>query len=54
MRSADFRKEGIINEKNLQLVYEKKKQIFKDLFNINNAEDFLNVFDDDEVRSFSN
>ena len=35
-----------------QLVYEKKKHIIKDLLNINNAEEFIEVFDDDQVKMF--
>ena len=50
MRKADFRKEGILNEKNIQLVYEKKKTMINDLLKITSAEEFLEVFDDDEVR----
>jgi hypothetical protein len=50
MRKADFRKEGILNEKNIQLVYEKKKGIINDLLKIASAEEFLEVFDDDEVK----
>ena len=47
MRKADFRKEGILNEKNIQLVYEKKKKMINDLLKISSVEDFLLVFDDD-------
>lgn len=49
MRRADFRKEGVINEKNIQLVYERKKNLFQDLLKIESAEEFLEIFDDDEV-----
>ena len=41
MRKADFRKEGILNETNIQLVYEKKKKTINDLLKISSAEDFL-------------
>ena len=47
MRKADFRKEGILNELNIQLVYEKKKKTINDLLKITSAEEFLIVFDDD-------
>jgi len=49
MRKADFRKEGVLNEKNLQLIFIKKKKIFEDLLKIHSAEEFFDVFDDDEV-----
>jgi len=49
MRKADFRKEGVLNEKNLQLIFIKKKKIFEELLKISSAEEFFNVFDDDEV-----
>lgn len=47
MRKADFRKEGILNEMNIQLVYENKSKIIQDLLKISSAEDFVEVFDDD-------
>ena len=47
MRKADFRKEGILNETNIQLVYEKKKKTINDLLKISSAEEFLIVFDED-------
>ena len=50
MRKADFRKEGVLNEKNLQLIFLKKKKIFEDLAKISSAEEFFDVFDDDEVN----
>lgn len=54
MRKADFRKEGIINEKNIQLVYEKKKKMINDLLKITTVEEFLEVFDDDNVYILNN
>ena len=50
MRKADFRKEGTLNEKNIQLIFQKKKKIFEDLLRIGTAEEFFDVFDDDEVK----
>jgi hypothetical protein len=47
MRKADFRKEGILNELNIQLVYDKKKKMINDLLKIVSVEEFLTVFDDD-------
>lgn len=49
MRKADFREEGYLNDKNIQLVYEKKKNIIEDLVKISTCEEFLEVFDDDMV-----
>jgi hypothetical protein len=51
MRKADFRKEGVLNEKNLQLIFLKKKKNFEDLLKISSAEEFFEVFDDDEVNN---
>ena len=50
MRKADFRKEGVLNEKNLQLIFFKKKKIFEDLLKIPSPEEFFEVFDEDEVN----
>ena len=47
MRKADFRKEGILNETNIQLIYEKKKKTINDLLKIASADEFLLVFDED-------
>lgn len=49
MRGADFRKEGILNEKNIELIYENKKVIINDLLKIYTALEFLDVFDNDQV-----
>ena len=48
MRRADFRKEGILNEANIQLIYENKKKIINNLLKINSVREFLLVFDDDQ------
>ena len=50
MRKADFRQEGFLNDKNIQLIYEKKKKIIEDLLKISTVEEFLDVFDDDMVK----
>ena len=49
MRKADFRKEGVLNEKNIQLVYDQKKSALNDLLKIHSSEEFIEVFDDDQV-----
>jgi hypothetical protein len=54
MRKADFRKEGVLNEKNIQLVYEQKKNVINDLLKIQSSEEFVEVFDDDQVEFFNN
>ena len=33
MRRADFRKEGILNEANIQIIYHNKKKIINIIFN---------------------
>jgi len=49
MRKADFRKEGLLDEKNIELIFKKKKKIFSDLLKINKCEDLFEIFDDDGV-----
>lgn len=48
MRRADFRKEGILNEANIQIIYENKKKLINNLLKINSVREFLLVFDDDQ------
>ena len=48
MRKADFRKEGVLNETNIQLIYENKSKIITTLLRIASVEEFIAVFDDDE------
>ena len=48
MSRADFRKEGILNEANIQIIYENKKRIINNLLKINSVKEFLLVFDDDQ------
>jgi hypothetical protein len=45
IRKADFRKEGVLNETNIRLVFESCKQIIYDLLRVNNPQEFLDVFD---------
>jgi hypothetical protein len=47
MRGADFRNEGVLNEKNIEIIFDKNKGILLDLLRMNSAEDFLFVFDED-------
>lgn len=47
MRRADFRKEGVLNEANVQLIYENKKKIINTLLKISSVDEFITVFDDD-------
>ena len=48
MRRADFRKEGILNEANIQIIYENKKKTINNLLKITSVKEFLLVFDDDQ------
>lgn len=47
MRKADFRQEGFLNDKNLQLIYENKSRVIEELLRISTVEEFMEVFDDD-------
>ena len=47
IRKADFRREGILNETNINLVFEKNKEAIYDLLRIQTAADFIEVFDMD-------
>ena len=47
MRRADFRKENILNEANIQLIFLNKKKILNTLLRIETVSDFMSVFDDD-------
>jgi len=53
MKRTDFRGEGILTEKNMELLYHLKKNIVGTLFNINSLDEFLElfyeVFDSDNV-----
>jgi hypothetical protein len=44
MCRTDFRKEGVLNEKNMLLLYERKKRVIDCLFNINTLEEFIEIF----------
>lgn len=48
MRRADFRKEGILNEANIQIIYHNKKKIINTLLKIASVSEFISVFDDDQ------
>ena len=48
MRRADFRKEGILNEANVQIIYENKKKLINNLLKISSVKEFLLVFDEDQ------
>ena len=48
MRRADFRKEGILNEANIQIIYHNKKKIINILLKITSVSEFISVFDDDQ------
>ena len=48
MRRADFRKEGILNEANIQIIYHNKKKIINMLLKITSVSEFISVFDDDQ------
>jgi hypothetical protein len=48
MRRADFRKEGILNEANIQIIYHNKKKIINTLLKITSVSEFISVFDDDQ------
>lgn len=50
MRKADYRKQGFLNEKCIQLIFQKKKKLFIDLLKIQDVESFFDVFDVDKVR----
>ena len=45
IRKADFRNEGLLNEANIRLVFEKCRDHIIDLLRINNPTEFLDVFD---------
>ena len=48
MRRADFRKEGILNEANVQIIYENKKKLINNLLKISSVKEFILVFDEDQ------
>ena len=45
IRKADFRKEGILNETNINLVFENCKQQIFDLLRLSTPVEFIEVFD---------
>ena len=48
MRRADFRKEGILNDANVQIIYSNKKKLIVCLLKIDSVKEFMAVFDDDQ------
>ena len=48
IRRADFRKEGTLNEANIQLVFDKNKETIYQLTKIQSVSDFIDVFDRDK------
>ena len=47
IRKADFRKEGILNETNIRLIFESTRQQIFDLLRLSTPAEFLQVFDQD-------
>ena len=45
IRKADFRKEGLLNEANIKLVFEKCHQSIFDLLRLDNPTNLIEVFD---------
>ena len=45
IRKADFRKEGLLNEANIKLVFEKCQSHIFDLLRLDNPSAFIEVFD---------
>ena len=45
IQNADFRKEGLLNDTNIRLVFDSKRDHIYDLLRISNPQDFLDVFD---------
>jgi hypothetical protein len=50
MRKADFRQEGFLNEKNIHMIFDKKRNEIENLLKITSVEEFIEVFDDDMVN----
>ena len=48
IRRADFRKEGTLNDANIQLVFDKNKETIYQLTKIQTVSDFIDVFDRDK------
>ena len=45
IQKADFRKEGLLNEANIRLVFEQRREHIFDLLRLNTPNEFLEVFD---------
>ena len=48
IRAADFRNEGVLNEANLTLVFEKNKDAIYELLKVTSVADMIDVFDIDK------
>lgn len=46
IRKADFRKEGILNETNIKLLFDKCSNQISDLLRLQTPRDFIDVFDE--------
>lgn len=46
IRKADFRKEGVLNETNIKLLFDKCSSQIYDLLRITTPKDFIDVFDE--------
>lgn len=47
IRKADFRKEGILNETNIKLLFDKCQSQISDLLRLQTPSEFIEVFDKD-------
>ena len=45
IQKADFRKEGLLNEANIRLVFQQKSGIIYEILRLSSPQEFLDVFD---------
>ena len=45
IQKADFRKEGLLNEANIRLVFEQRREHIYDMLRLSSPNEFLDVFD---------
>jgi len=45
IQNADFRKEGLLNDTNIRLVFETRREHIYDLLRVKTPQEFLDVFD---------